>query len=366
MPELQNLYLAELRLRQMTGAAMREFYKKMESLDQTAENRLFIVLDGPCAGDRLLSENGRPVCSEGTFFSDDFIRDHRQKLEGVEKTGTICLNGTGIYVERIGGLNRMVICGGGHVSVAVTALAKRIGFHVTVLEDRITFADRAKQAGADEVICDGFEHALSGISGDENTWFVVMTRGHRFDQECLLSILKKPAAYVGMMGSRSRSASVRKMLEEEKIDPEKIKALHAPIGLSIGAQTPEEIAVSVLAEIIQIKNDRAKGNGEGFSKELLAGIRDERPKVLATIVSQKGSAPRLPGTRMLVFRDEVIGTVGGGCAEAAVIRKARAMLAGADNDSTVPEIFRSELLPDGPEEDGMACGGIQDVLLEFC
>ena len=366
MPELQNLYLAELRLRQMTGAAMREFYQKMESLDQAAQNLLLIVLDGPRAGDRLLLENGCPVCREGTFFSDDFVRDHRQKLESIDKTSTISLNGTRIYVEKIGVLNRMVICGGGHVSVAVTSLAKRIGFHVTVLEDRLTFADRARQAGADEVICDDFEHALSGISGDENTWFVVMTRGHRFDQECLLSILKKPAAYVGMMGSRGRSASVRKMLEEEKIDPEKIKALHAPIGLSIGAQTPEEIAVSVLAEIIQIKNDRAKGRGEGFSKELLAGIGDERPKVLATIVSQKGSAPRLPGTRMLVFRDEVIGTVGGGCAEAAVIQKARVMLAGAENDSKVPEIFRSELLPDGPEEDGMACGGIQDVLLEFC
>ena len=341
---------------------MKDICIKIGELDRNLDNWLFIVTEGPYIGDKLLTEGGKPVLIKGDFF-----RDHIPESRGLKGSGICKTDGTRIYAERLGVQNEMVICGGGHVSMPIISIAKMIGFRVTVLEDRLSFADNAKRAGADAVICDSYENALKTIEGSANTWFVIVTRGHRYDEECLASILKKPAAYVGMMGSRSRVGIVRKNMLEKGFDPERIEQLHAPIGLSISAETPEEIAVSVMAEIIQIKNERSKGSGEGFSEEFLAAVVEDKPKILATIISRKGSAPREVGTRMLIFRDGTLyGTVGGGCAEAEVVQTARRMMALADGKEPAPKVLRVELLPDTDEEDGMLCGGVQEVFLEFC
>ena len=97
--------------------------------------------------------------------------------------------------------------------------------------------------------------------GRSDSWFVIVTRGHRYDRICLEQILHKTSAYVGMMGSRRRMAIVKEQLEESGIARETLDEVHTPIGLKIGAETPEEIAVSVMAEIIQVKNSRQKGGG---------------------------------------------------------------------------------------------------------
>ena len=125
---------------------------------------------------------------------------------------------------------------------------------MTVLEDRPYFADRAREAGADLVLCDAFEKSLQGIAGTPDTYFLVVTRGHRFDRACLEQILKKPYAYVGMMASRGRSALLKKQMAGDGFDRKALDEMHTPVGLSIHAETPEEIAVSIVAELIQIKN----------------------------------------------------------------------------------------------------------------
>jgi xanthine dehydrogenase accessory factor len=257
-----------------------------------------------------------------------------------------------------------VICGGGYVGLAVLKIGRMTGFSVTVLEDRPSFADEARTAGADRVICDDFVHGLAQIPGGKQTFFVIVTRGHRYDSQCLLQILKKEYAYIGMMGSRRRIALLKNQLLEQGVSRELLEQLHAPIGLDIGAETPEEIGVSIMAQILQEKNKN--GSQPVLNEEQQALLRQalltEEPLVLATIIAREGSAPRGVGTRMLVRRDGgCAGTIGGGCMEAQVLMEARNMFRGTEGKKRL----RVSLTTDDAEKEGMVCGGNIDVLLEL-
>ena len=243
-------------------------------------------------------------------------------------------------------------------------MGKMLRFQVTVLEDRPKFADNARVAGADVVICDSFEHGLERISGGDDTYFIIVTRGHRYDEVCLGAIVEKPNAYIGMMGSRRRVAIVKEELFEQGHKREKLDEVYTPIGLKISAETPEEIAVSVMAEIIQVKHEKAEGCG--YSKELLEALCDEdckkQKKVLATIISRKGSAPRGVGTKMLILEDgTLIDTIGGGCAESDVITKALLMMR---EEKVRFQICMVDMTREAAEEEGMVCGGRIEVMLE--
>lgn len=185
-------------------------------------------------------------------------------LRQITSSGVQELEGLRVFAERFGAAPRLVVCGGGHVGASVVRLARLLGLPVCALEDRPDFADDLRDAGAEEVLCAPFSESLAKISGGAECYFVVVTRAHNCDLECLTAILQKPAAYVGMMGSRGRTALVRRQLTEAGLDPARVEALHAPIGLAIGAKTAEEIALSILAEIVQIKS--ARPLTEGFSR----------------------------------------------------------------------------------------------------
>ncbi len=264
--------------------------------------------------------------------------------------------------------DELVICGGGHVSIPIIQMGKMLDYHVTVLEDRPLYADRARQAGADEVICDAFTTALERIEGGADTYFVVVTRGHRYDVECIQSILRKKSAYVGMMGSKVRSGEVKRTLAEDGFSDEVIAGLHSPIGLPIGGETPEEIAVSVMAELVQVRNQirkqRKSSGAAGYHHEILQALLadDNRQRCLATIISRKGSAPRSVGTKMVIFEDGVCaGTIGGGCVEARVVQEALYMLRNGVQEERTLQV---NMLPEQAEEEGMVCGGIIEISLE--
>ena len=218
-------------------------------------------------------------------------------------------------------------------------------------------------AGAEEVLCAPFSESLAKISGGAECYFVVVTRAHNCDLECLTAILQKPAAYVGMMGSRGRTALVRRQLTEAGIDPARVEALHAPIGLAIGAQTAAEIALSILAQIVQVKN--ARPQTEGYPIALLDAIvqaeKASTPAVLATIVTRHGSTPRDVGAKMLIMPDgSTVGSVGGGIMEHRTILAAQEMLTGA-----APAYQRLHFSADGKNDDAAiaACGGSMEIVL---
>ena len=148
-----------------------------------------------------------------------------------------------------------------------------------------------------------------------------------FDVDCLKVILKKPAAYVGMMGSRGRAALVRRQLLEAGIDAERVEALYAPIGLSIGSQTAEEIALSILAEIVSVKKQPPTDPRVFLRHCWPRWEQQTAPAVLATIVGRHGSTPREEGSKMLVLPDgSAVGSVGGGIMEYRTQQLARELL----------------------------------------
>ena len=124
---------------------------------------------------------------------------------------------------------------------------------MTVIDDRPAFCNKAREAGADEVICEPFSQALEAIDDRNEPYFVIVTRGHQYDVDCMHAILGKRHSYIGMMGSRVRVKNLKAGLLEEGYDQMLLDSVHMPIGLKIGAATPEEIAVSIIAEMIQCR-----------------------------------------------------------------------------------------------------------------
>lgn len=302
------------------------------------------------------------TCLEGACAGEKKLLDGNDMPEHFQ-TGVCKMGEDMVFAEELWQAPVCVICGAGHVGIPMIRLASFAGFKVIVVEDRPSFADQARKAGADRVICDSFEKGLEQIPGGLQTYFVVMTRGHRYDEVCLRMILKKSYAYTGMMASRGRAARMRTLLLEQGFSQEKIEELHTPIGLSIHAKTPEEIAISVIAQMIEVKN--SSGGGAFGDREILEAIIHKEggePWVLATIIRRAGSAPRDVGTKMLMTETgSTIGSVGGGCMEAEVIRSARLWL----REKKAPvKIITADMSGVQAEDAGMVCGGRIEVLLE--
>jgi xanthine dehydrogenase accessory factor len=154
---------------------------------------------------------------------------------------------------------RLVIVGGGHVGRSLATVAELTGFSVTVIDDRPEFANRERFPMADEVIALDAGEALDGLSLDANTYVVLVSRGHRQDEEALRHAVGRGAAYVGMIGSQRRTTTVLRHLAEEGLDAAALAAVSTPIGLDIGAETPEEIAISILAEVVMVRRGGAGG-----------------------------------------------------------------------------------------------------------
>lgn len=152
----------------------------------------------------------------------------------------------------------LIIAGAGHVAAPLAAIAHICEFTVTVLDDRPQYASRQRFPMAERVIAGSFRPELRNLRGarttfDPHTYIVLVTRGHQHDIDCLLEVLDDPVAYIGMIGSKRRVRAVFDLLEQEQgIPREKLARVHAPIGLTINAQTPQEIAVSIMAEVIAV------------------------------------------------------------------------------------------------------------------
>ncbi len=380
MSVMPGLYISKLWIRKIEGKnSMLELYQKIEEMDQDSLNIILTVIEGSSIGEKALLCDCKLVYES---VSGGFFTVYKDEIEKIDTAGIFAAGGQRVFAEFLCREKRMVICGGGHVSIPIIKMGLMTGFHVTVLEDRPMFADNARRAGASEVFCEPFEDGLEKIEGDEDTYFVIVTRGHRYDQTCMERIVRKRHAYIGMIGSRKRSAMVKEMVIEGGADPEIVGSVYSPIGLHIGAETPEEIAVSIMAEIIQVKSQKRRSSG--YSGELMDALlgrmavagkqtRNEKSddrdirnvqerRVLATIIARRGSAPREAGTKMLILPDgKCVGTIGGGCAEAEILRKALWMLRSDENS---PRMCYVDMTGRDAEEEGMVCGGVIDVLLE--
>ena len=337
------------------------FFKALTAADGGRDFLLATVLEGSDCGAALLLRGGEPVWEN----RPSGLQARLPALRRCTATDVRTLDGVPVFEERFGTGAQLVICGGGHVATAAVQFAKLLGLPVTGLEDRPEYADALRAAGADRVLCAPFAEALAQLPGGAETYFIVLTRAHAYDVVCLKEILKKPAAYVGMMGSRGRAGLVRRQLLEAGLDSARVEQLHAPIGLAIGAKTAQEIALSILAQVVEVKSGRQLT--EGFSIELMDGLerheRDNIPAVLVTIVQRHGSTPREVGSKMLVWPDgQTTGSVGGGIMEHRICRLAGEMLTGRSAPAQL-----AAFSADGQNEDAAlaACGGSMQVFLQL-
>lgn len=250
-----------------------ELYNVLKDGQKGRDNFLVTVIQGNGTGSRYFLADGEVKAQCG---SGDIETERLRELVQPGESGIAEADGRRLFVESLKQPAHLVICGAGHVAQQVILLAGKVGFTVTVLEDRVSFAGEALRAGADQVICDSFENALKQIPGSEDTYFLVVTRGHRYDRVCLEAILKKPYAYVGMMASRGRSALLKKQMEEDGFDRKVLDEIHTPVGLDIHAETPEEIAVSIVSELIKEKNSVRKTSG--YDAELLDYLTGEKSR----------------------------------------------------------------------------------------
>jgi len=156
----------------------------------------------------------------------------------------------------------LLIIGAGHIGQSLSRMGKLVGFRVVVLDDRPDFANVERFPEADEVIAADFAETLRDYPITDTTYVVVATRGHRYDEQSLRQVINSSAAYIGMIGSRRRVATVLRHLAEEGYPPERLRQVYSPIGLDIGGETPEEIALSIMAEIVQV---RRGGRGQSLA-----------------------------------------------------------------------------------------------------
>ena len=341
---------------------MRELFEAIDNCEAGSVNMVLTVLDGEYLGEKALVSDGKLIWESN---EEGFFSKYEEAVCQMQDSGVVTIGDSRVFGDTLGQEKQIVICGAGHVSIPVIKMAVMMDCEVIVLEDRPMYADHARLAGASQVICEPFEDALDKIQGSADTYFVILTRGHRYDQICLEKIAAKEHAYIGMIGSRRRTALVKQSLAEKGVDQEVLDAVYTPIGLDIGAQTPAEIGVAIIAEIIEVKN--RKKRTYGYSKEIMRALTAQEPypekKIMATIITRHGSAPQGLGTKMLIYRDgRCVGTIGGGCMEARVIQIARLMAAGEGEQARICHV---DMTGNEAEEEGMVCGGEVDVFLEI-
>jgi xanthine dehydrogenase accessory factor len=213
------------------------------------------------SGDKCLVRNG--AVTQSTI-------GHRGLLEAILREAEKCLNEersrvitlelpdggvkSEVFFEVLPAPLKLVVVGAGHIAVPLVKMAKILDYYVTVLDDRVLFANRERFPDADEILVGDMAETLRGIPITGSTYIVLITRGHKYDEPCLREIIHSPAKYIGMIGSKRRiKACFNRFKEEEKIAEELIQRVYAPIGLDISTETPEEIALSILGEVIKVR-----------------------------------------------------------------------------------------------------------------
>lgn len=278
--------------------------------------------------------------------------------------------------------SELIILGGGHIAVPLANIGNLLGYLVTVVDDRPNFMSPERFTGAYRSICCSFDDIEKNLSLGRACSVVIATRGHMNDMDCLRKVIKYPVAYLGMIGSRRKVKAIKEQLLDDGIDMEKIKKVHMPIGLDIGAQTPAEIAVSIAAEMIKERRGGSAGSlaeecalkvahpndcelpsasDRDALQDAIRAFQENIPAALVTIVATKGSTPRKAGARMLVYRDgRTLGTIGGGCCGESEVR----LQAMNVIDDGMPRVHRISMTADVAAAEGMSCGGSLEVFIE--
>ena len=212
-------------------------------------------------GSTLGSVGGGCVEAEVWTAAQDVMRDEKSKImtfdltdESMAESGLICGGKVEIFVEPILPTPKMLIFGAGHISTQVSKIATIAGFRTTVVDNRPVYANADRFPEAEAIHSESFEKAFEEIVPDENTYVIIVTRGHQEDQNVLRWAVQTNARYIGMIGSKRKIRLIFDDLIARGVSPEALNRVHAPLGFDIGSQTVPEIAVSIVAELIACRN----------------------------------------------------------------------------------------------------------------
>ncbi|MBE6028767.1 MAG: hypothetical protein E7226_01220 [Clostridiales bacterium] len=177
----------------------------------------------------------------------------------------------GTFVEDFKTSSQAYIFGGGHVALALDPVLRHIDFETTIIDDRAEYANAERFPASRTIVCDNFDHCFDEIEPDEDSFFIIVTRGHRGDLQVLRQALRKPHAYLGMIGSRHKNQILVDQLLSEGFSQEELDQVYTPIGLKIKSETPEEISISIAAEMILVRAEHneaavAARHAEGMSR----------------------------------------------------------------------------------------------------
>ncbi|UCE98125.1 MAG: XdhC family protein [Dehalococcoidia bacterium] len=175
------------------------------------------------------------------------------RLKEGEELGMICGGDVDVFIEPIISTPTLFILGGGHISFTLAKIGKLVGYKVVVVDDRPEFATTQRFPEAERVIAIDYDKAFSQLNVGKSGYIVIVTHGHKGDAAALEGALSTQAKYIGMIGSKTKNESVFTRLKAKRITQQQLDRVHAPVGLSIHAQTPEEIAISIMAQIIQVR-----------------------------------------------------------------------------------------------------------------
>lgn len=344
---------------------MNAYQRMIEEIKKSGRVMSATYTHGPKRGMKVLrSADGRLIKAAG---DESLTVDEREMADilslsnGWEPSAAWCVSRgeESVYLEDLASRPRVFVLGCGHVARALYRVLSEMDFEIIMADERPEFA-KPEDFPKAQVVCAPYEEVFPRFEESAADWYVIMTPGHEKDFVCAKNALTRRNTYVGMIGSRAKVATTHRRLKEAGISQEAIDDLHSPIGLSIGAQTPFEIAVSIAAQMIEVRRTRDVCLLEGAVESSLSeGASEDR--VLATILWKRGSGPREQGTRMIISGNApIVGTVGGGAIENAAILKAKKML----EDGSVFDTETYNMTSSGAATLGMICGGRTELMFE--
>lgn len=253
---MTDIYGEIVRLRhEGRKAALATIVRRLGSTPRKDHAKMLIYDDGTTLGsvgggctEAEVWQEARQVMASG----QGSILKYELTQKDAENEGLVCGGTVEIFIEPILPDPKVIIMGAGHVGQAIAEAAHRVGFKVAVLDDREAFAHPSRFPQADEIIIDTFDRSLDRTAVTENSFILVVTRGHSHDQIALEKAIQTGARYVGLLGSRRKIQILVENLLDKGFPPQRFTRVYAPVGIEIGSETPEEIAVSVVAELIAV------------------------------------------------------------------------------------------------------------------
>jgi len=251
------------------------------STPQKAGARMLVYADGRIVG----TIGGGCLEAEMVSRARVAIEGRKVKLTSYDLTpeqagedGLVCGGRMQVFIEPIEGTPVLCLFGAGHVAQPLARIARACGFRVEVADDRIKFANEKRFPEADRIVVDTFDKAAGQMTLGRSSYCIVVTRGHKGDEVALASVLGHDVRFVGLLGSRPKAVHILSALAAKGVAPERLASVHTPLGIEIGAQTPDEIAVSILAEMIAVRRGVDPAHARSMKMELPGRLKHAESK----------------------------------------------------------------------------------------